>query len=117
MLTDLQFIVFRRETIELIAVRQLTGKCREVVFSAVTSISLEPGEDFAHRLDWQVGQQTRYPRTGADQQFLAAVAAVGGVDCHAIRVMVYGGNRAIKQLSAARLARETYPGFDGQLAA
>ncbi len=29
--TDLQFIVFRRETIELIAVRQLTGKCREVV--------------------------------------------------------------------------------------
>ena len=50
-LADLQFIVFRRETIELVAVWQLTGKCREVVFSAIASISLEPGEDFAYGLD------------------------------------------------------------------
>ncbi len=70
MLTDLQLVIFRRETVILIAVGQLAGKCREMILAAVTAIGLVPGEDLAYRLDGQVRKQAGDPGAGADQQFL-----------------------------------------------
>ena len=54
MLANLQFIIFRRETVILIAVGQLAGEGREVILAAVTAIGLVPGEHLAYRLDREV---------------------------------------------------------------
>ena len=56
MLADLQFVIFRRETVILIAVGQLAGEGREVILAAVAAIGLVPGEHLAYRLDREVRQ-------------------------------------------------------------
>lgn len=70
MLANFQFIIFRRETVILIAVGQLAGEGREVILAAVTAIGLVPGEHLAYRLDREVRKQAGDPVPALTSSFL-----------------------------------------------
>ncbi len=55
MLANFQFIIFRRETVILIAVGQLAGEGREVILAAVTAIGPVPANTL--RTGWIGGRK------------------------------------------------------------
>ncbi|MNR22699.1 hypothetical protein D3C85_1396680 [compost metagenome] len=116
MLANFERIFLGREAVELIAVRQFARKRREFVLRTKTAIGLEPGKDFAYRLDGQIGNQLCHPRSRAYQKARSRKLAFRRIDGHAIIMMMYSGHRAVKQLRAARLFSKRNPGFDGGFA-
>ena len=96
MLANLQFIIFRREAVILIAVGHLTGECREMIFAAVTAIGLVPGEDLAYRLDGEIRQQAGNPGTGADQQLFTMIFTVEGIDGDPVSMVMNSRDRTVE---------------------
>lgn len=96
MLANLQLVIFRRETVVLIAVGQLAGEGREVILAAVTAIGLVPGEHLAYRLDGEVRKQAGDPGPGADQQLFTMIFTVDGIDGDPICMVMNSRDRAVE---------------------
>ena len=96
MLANFQFIIFRRETVILIAIGQLAGEGREVILAAVTAIGLVPGEHLAYRLDREVRKQAGDPGAGADQQLFTMIFTVEGIDGDPVSMVMNSRDRTVE---------------------
>lgn len=96
MLANFQFIIFRRETVILIAIGQLAGEGREVILTAVTAIGLLPGEHLAYRLDREVRKQAGDPGAGADQQLFTMIFTVEGIDGDPVSMVMNSRDRTVE---------------------
>lgn len=105
MFANLQRVVFCRKTIILIAIGQLTGKCREFILHAIAAIGLIPCKYFAYGLDRQlrVGLLPMFPRR---QSLFRLILTVCRFNSYAIIVMTNCGDRAVEQLRTARFLRQ-----------
>jgi hypothetical protein len=96
MLANLQLVIFRRETVVLIAVGQLAGEGREVILAAVTAIGLVPGKHLTYRLDGEVRKQAGDPGTGADQQLFTMIFTVEGIDGDPVSMVMNSRDRTVE---------------------
>ena len=61
-----------------------------MILAAVTAIGLEPGKNLTYRLDGEVRKQAGDPGTGADQQFLAVIFTVKGINGDPVCMVMNG---------------------------